>query len=148
MVKSGQESTADAPQFYPNSLQAVRGAQPPPHSLSLLLHILWSLARGESPTHTSDQTPGACQYLLLRTPYVSQNIQLHKEICQPILVFPCLQTGQEKFDPPQVLLLDTSCPLGLRCKALADPEAIPFLEPSFLQNKSPALCCSVSSLAR
>ena len=37
---------------------------------------------------------------------------------------------QEKFDPPQVLLLDTSGPLGARCKALADPEAIPFLEPS------------------
>ncbi|CAE7354462.1 unnamed protein product [Symbiodinium sp. KB8] len=35
---------------------------------------------------------------------------------------------QEKFDPPQVLLLDTSGPLGARCKALADPEAIPFLE--------------------
>ena len=37
---------------------------------------------------------------------------------------------QERFDPPQVLLLDTSGPLGARCKALADPEAIPYLEPS------------------
>ena len=37
---------------------------------------------------------------------------------------------QEKFDPPQVLLLDTSGDLGIRCKALADQEAIPFLEPS------------------
>ena len=36
---------------------------------------------------------------------------------------------QERFEPPQVLLLDTSGPLGTRCKALADPEAIPFLEP-------------------
>ena len=36
---------------------------------------------------------------------------------------------QERFDPPQVLLLDTSGPLGARCKALADPEAIPYLEP-------------------
>ncbi|CAE7865189.1 unnamed protein product, partial [Symbiodinium sp. KB8] len=44
---------------------------------------------------------------------------------------PPLVAGQEeKFDPPQVLLLDTSGPLGARCKALADPEAIPFLEPS------------------
>ncbi|CAE7238129.1 unnamed protein product, partial [Symbiodinium sp. KB8] len=37
---------------------------------------------------------------------------------------------QERFDPPQVLLLDTSILLGTRCKALADPEAIPFLETS------------------
>ena len=35
---------------------------------------------------------------------------------------------QERFEPPQVLLLDTSGDLGLRCKALAN--AIPFLEPS------------------
>ena len=42
---------------------------------------------------------------------------------------------QEKFDPPQVLLLDTSSPLGARCKALADPEAIPFLE----QSRAPCL---------
>ncbi|CAE7756746.1 unnamed protein product, partial [Symbiodinium necroappetens] len=37
---------------------------------------------------------------------------------------------QEKFEPPQVLLLDSSGDLGDRCKRLANREAIPFLEPS------------------
>ena len=47
---------------------------------------------------------------------------------------PPLVAGQEeegspgRASPPQVLLPDTSGPLGARCKALADPEAIPFLE--------------------
>ena len=36
---------------------------------------------------------------------------------------------QEKFDPPQILWLDTSGDIGAKCKALANQEAIPFIEP-------------------
>ena len=104
---------------------------PKPRSPSLPPTLLWSLARREvtltymrGPTLQTPRPPCPAQSSL--------HLTCERKFANRVWTSPAYKQArhQEKFDPPQVLLLDTWGFVGARCKALADPEAIPFLEPS------------------
>ena len=104
--------------------------EPKPRSLNRPPTLLWSRARRKG-AHQGKRGPS----LPTRSPcpvQSSKTTSFRRRFANRVWTSPAYKRArqQEKFDPPQVLLLDASGPLGARCKALADPEAIPFLEPS------------------
>ena len=112
----GQERAAEAPQSKPSPVPPLVAGQEGGYS-----HL-------HEGTVTSDTAPLPST----EQPTPHKTASFRRKFANRVWTSPAYKQArqQEKFDPPQVLLLDTSGPLGVRCKALADPEAIPFLEPS------------------
>ena len=116
------------------SLQLDRSVQPKPRSPSPSPDppLVAGQEGGYSHLHEGTDTSDTAPVPSTEQPTPHKTASFRRKFANRVWTSPAYKQArqQEKFDPPQVLLLDTSGPLGVRCKALADPEAIPFLEPS------------------